>query len=135
MLFRSICLAYLLCNFATVAQGESRRAAEMAECGYLLGLAVEQLHAQSEEAEELEVVVGEVIDYANLYFSLIGREGPSGGQGLSLSMYNELVEVGKRKFDQRVTGVSSKTTVKLANRILTMCRGDLRLLGLKLRHG
>ena len=129
------CFAYLLCFNASMAQGESRRALEMAECGYLVGLAAEQLHARDTASEDLDMVVGEVIDFTNLYYHLAGLERPSEGPALSLPMYRTIMDVGQRTFSKRISGLSVETSNKLANTLMAQCRQDLQLLGLKLGHG
>jgi len=131
----SWCFAYMLFFSATMAQGESRRALEMAECGYLLGLAAEQLHASDETSEDLDLVVGEIIDFTNLYYHLGGFERPTDGPAMTLAMYENIMDVGRRVFDRRISGMRPVTSNKLANRVMLTCREDLHLLGLKLRHG
>jgi len=118
-----------------MAEGQSRRALEMAECGYLIGLAAEQLHAKGEASDVLDTVVGEIIDFTNLYYHLADLERPSEGPALSLSMYQTIMEVGQGVFDKRIVGISAQTSNKLANTVMNTCRQDLQLLGLKLRHG
>lgn len=129
------CFAYVLFFSASMAQGESRRALEMAECGYLVGLAAEQLHARDEASEDLDIVVGEIIDFTNLYYHLADLERPADGPALSLSMYRTIMDVGQSVFEKRISGMMAETSNKLANRVMTTCREDLRLLGLKLRQG
>ncbi len=131
----SVCFAYLLCFNATMAQGESRRALEMAECGYLLGLAAEQLHARDEKSDDLQMLVGEIVDYAILYYFHNGEESPMPDGGLSLAMYTEIMDRGRNVFNRRIVGMQENSSNKLANRVMGTCREDLHLLGLKLRHG
>lgn len=131
----SLCFAYVLFFNASMAQGESRRALEMAECGYLVGLAAEQLHASSETSEALDQVIDDVVDFANLYYHLSGLERPVAAPKLSLAMYQRIMKVGREVFDRRTVGISAKTSNKLASNVMATCREDLRLLGLKLRHG
>ena len=107
----------------------------MAECGYLVGLAAEQLHAQDENSEQLQTVVGEIIDFTNLYYHLAELERPTEGPAMSLTMYRTIMDVGQSVFERRISGISAKTSNKLANRVMTTCREDLRLLGLKLGQG
>ncbi len=131
----SLTFGFLLLATASFAQMENKRALEMAECGYLLGLAAEQLHESGDAEEDLTLVVGEVIDYTNLYYLLSGRDRPIEGDGLSLAMYETVMDVGRTAFGRRIVGISDGASNRLANTVMTTCREDLRLLGLKLRHG
>lgn len=118
-----------------MAQGESRRALEMAECGYLLGLAAEQIHARDEMSDDLQILVGEIVDYTTLYYFHSDQGAPSGDGQMSLAMYSEIMDRGRTAFNRRIVGMQAKTSNKLANRVMWTCREDLQLLGLKLRHG
>jgi len=131
----STCFAYLLCFNATMAQSESRRALEMAECGYLLGLVAEQLHARDETSDDLQRIVGEIVDYTNLYYFHSGQDSPLANSNMSLAMYTEIMDRGRDVFNRRIVGMQVETANKLALRVMDTCREDLHLLGLKLRHG
>lgn len=135
MIFRSLCCAYLLFFSASVAQGESRRALEMAECGYLTALVVEQMSELDPKPEALDEVIQDVVDFTNLYYVISNRDRPAKGNGITFEMYRVVTDEGRAIHERRIAAISEKNSLKLSNKVLQQCRTDLRLLGAKLLHG
>ena len=117
------------------ARPDTRVAEEMAECGFLIGLATEQLHEEGTSEDALSVLAGEVTDFVNLYYATSGLERPSEDMSITLPMYRKVMDEGRRIFEMKSGAMSSENANRMANNILNTCREDLQILGLKLRHG
>ncbi len=124
----SVCFAYLLCFSASMAQGEGRRAIEMAECGFLGSVAADQMSDLQERPAALDGVIADVIDFTNLYYHFSGRVASQDDQSISFEMYQTVRRVGGAHFQRRAGSMSSQNTVLLANRLLSRCRDALRQL-------
>ena len=121
----SFCFAYMLCFDVAMAQGQSLRAVEMAECGYVSALAAQQLQGQPERKDDLNTVVSYVVDFTNLYYALSGKEGLQEGERITQEMYRETTERGRIRFEERIGSMSRKNATKLANTMLVNCQEDL----------
>lgn len=132
MFFRDVGFAYFVCVGAAVAAPADDRAREMAECGYLAHVAVEQMKALPERPEVFDQVVRDVVDFTNLYYHLADIDRPTKGDGINGQMLFETARVGKRIHDARTRAMSPKNALKLSNTVLNTCRADLAILAGKL---
>ena len=128
----SFCFAYVLCFDVAMAQSQSLRAVEMAECGYVSALAAQQLQGQPEREGDLDKVVSYVVDFTNLYYALRGKDVLQQGEGITQDMYRETTEKGRVLFERRISAMSRENATKLANTLLVTCQEDLLELAKKI---
>ena len=127
MLFRGLCLAYLICVIPSVASAESDRAGGYAECGYLAHVAVEQMKKRGQTQEQITAVIRDVVGFSHLFYRASGQVAPHRGPGINSEMLREVARVGRAVHGRRVSGMSPVNSLKLSNRVLDDCRRDLSL--------
>lgn len=130
---RGVCLAYFVCVSPLMAATADDRAREMAECGYLAHVAVQQMKKLPDRPAVYQDVVTDVIDFTNLYYLHSQKDRPAdAGAGITGEMLFVTATAGKQIHDARTRAMAPQNALRLSNRILTTCREDLRLLARKL---
>lgn len=133
MSIRGACFAYVICVGSAVAATTDDRANEMAECGYLAHMAVEQMKKLPERPQVYDQVVREVVTFTSLFHHLKGEDTVLGDAPITGAMLFETARVGKSVHDDRTRAMSPQNALRLSNRVLNMCRSDLALFGKKLK--
>ena len=131
MVFRGICLAYVICVFPGVALAQSDRARDVAECGFLAHVAVEQMKKRAERPAVFDDVVRDVVGLTRAYYLARDMPIPHTGPGISSTMLKTVVNAGHAVHARRVRGISAKNALLLSNRVLETCRLDFALFAQK----
>ena len=134
MVFRGVCFAYYVCVGAAMAAPADDRAREMAECGYLAHMAVQQMKKLDERPAVYDEVVTDVIDFINLYYHHSDLDRPVKDGRINGEMLFVAVSAGKEIHDARTRAMSPKNALRLSNTVLNRCRTDLHLFAKKLEH-
>lgn len=130
-MFRGVFLAYVLCVFSSSGAAAADRVREMAECGYLAHVAVEQMKKRDTRPEIYDDVVGNVIDFTNLYYLLSDTPRPWDEPGITAEMLVTVVNRGRDIHNKRTLAMSPQNALRLSNRVLSDCRADLSLFARK----
>jgi len=133
MVLRGACFAYYVCVGSALAATSDERAREMAECGYLAHMAVQQMKTLPDRPAVYDDVVTDVIDFINLYYHLSDLEKPVDGLGINGEMLYVTANAGKAIHDARTRAMSPQNALKLSNRVLDTCRSDLDMFAQKLK--
>ena len=116
----------MLCVTPALAQIPREQARQVAECGYLATLAVEQLANAPDRKELFEDVVQNVVDFTSLYFLMSQGVSPTTDGTITNDMLLEVAAIGKAEHDRRISSMSRQNALRLSNRVLQDCRSDLQ---------
>lgn len=131
---RLIVVILVLLGLPAKAAAPDARAREIAECGYLAHIAVQQMRNKSERPAVYDDVVRDVVDFTNLYYLISRTERPHDKNNITFDMLMKMATVGADVHTRRTLAMNPGNALRLSNRILNDCRTDLRLMGKKMVH-
>lgn len=133
-MLRWITVVCVVLGLPANAAAPDERAREIAECGYLAHIAVQQMRDKPDRPAVYDDVVRDVVDFTNLYYLISRTERPHDKNSITFDMLMKMATVGENVHSRRTLAMSPKNALRLSNRILDDCRTDLRLMGKKMVH-